>query len=135
MELSKADKKAAREIIEKGLQQEFANGLDRSYQILADWKAGNKGTRDTYHALYGHIRDYDKHIARRYDNMSGSKYLFIIAGQIIDEAALSLIALNARGSFRDAESLLDQCLSFSGKTSLNRSGIIFSAKNKITGNN
>ncbi|MDP3882638.1 MAG: DNA polymerase III subunit gamma/tau [Candidatus Staskawiczbacteria bacterium] len=28
--------------------------------------------------------------------------------------ALSLIALNARGSFRDAESLLDQCMSFSG---------------------
>lgn len=35
-----------------------------------------------------------------------------------DKSALSLIALNARGSFRDAESLLDQCLSFSGKTSL-----------------
>ena len=86
MELSKADKKTAREIIEKGLQQEFANGLDRSYQILADWKAGNKNNRDAYHELYGHIRDYDKHIARRYDNMSGSKYLFIIAGQIIDEA-------------------------------------------------
>jgi len=29
-----------------------------------------------------------------------------------DESALSLIALNARGSFRDAESLLDECLSF-----------------------
>jgi DNA polymerase-3 subunit gamma/tau len=32
----------------------------------------------------------------------------------LDEAALSLIALNSRGSFRDAESLLDECLSFSG---------------------
>jgi DNA polymerase-3 subunit gamma/tau len=31
-----------------------------------------------------------------------------------DESALSLIALNSRGSFRDAESLLDQCMSFSG---------------------
>jgi DNA polymerase-3 subunit gamma/tau len=30
-----------------------------------------------------------------------------------DESALSLIALNSRGSFRDAESLLDQCISFS----------------------
>ncbi len=33
-----------------------------------------------------------------------------------DKSALSLIALNARGSFRDAESLMDECLSFSGKT-------------------
>jgi len=29
-----------------------------------------------------------------------------------DDSALSLIALNSRGSFRDAESLLDECLSF-----------------------
>ena len=35
-----------------------------------------------------------------------------------DKSALSLIALNAHGSFRDAESLLDECLSFSGKTAL-----------------
>jgi len=31
-----------------------------------------------------------------------------------DKSALSLIALNARGSFRDAESLLDKCFSFTG---------------------
>jgi len=31
-----------------------------------------------------------------------------------DDSALSLIALNSRGSFRDAESLLDECISFSG---------------------
>lgn len=30
-----------------------------------------------------------------------------------DKSALSLIALNSRGSFRDAESILDQCISFS----------------------
>ena len=29
-----------------------------------------------------------------------------------DDSALSLIALNSRGSFRDAESLLDECISF-----------------------
>jgi DNA polymerase-3 subunit gamma/tau len=39
-----------------------------------------------------------------------------------DSSALSLIALNARGSFRDAESLLDQCMSFAG------SGEIIKAK-------
>ncbi len=31
-----------------------------------------------------------------------------------DQSALSLIAINSRGSFRDAESLLDECISFSG---------------------
>lgn len=35
-----------------------------------------------------------------------------------EDGALPLIALNARGSFRDAESLLDKCISFSGKDNL-----------------
>ena len=35
-----------------------------------------------------------------------------------DDSALSLIALNSRGSFRDAESLLDECMSFSSGKSL-----------------
>jgi len=32
-----------------------------------------------------------------------------------EKSALTLIALNSRGSFRDAESLMDKCISFSGK--------------------
>ncbi|MDO8260337.1 MAG: DNA polymerase III subunit gamma/tau, partial [Candidatus Magasanikbacteria bacterium] len=36
----------------------------------------------------------------------------------LEDSALSLIALNSRGSFRDAESLLDECFSFSGNTGL-----------------
>jgi len=35
-----------------------------------------------------------------------------------DDSALSLIALNSRGSFRDAESLLDECMSFAGEKGL-----------------
>jgi len=35
-----------------------------------------------------------------------------------EDSALSLIALNSRGSFRDAESLLDQCISFTGENSV-----------------
>ncbi len=45
------------------------------------------------------------------------EYITQKEGIKFDKSALSLIALNARGSFRDAESLLDECLNFSGKTS------------------
>ena len=41
-----------------------------------------------------------------------------------DDSALSLIALNSRGSFRDAESLLDQCMSFSGRPASGYPGLI-----------
>jgi hypothetical protein len=85
MELSKSDKKAAREIIEKGLQQEFAKGLFDADTILDGWKNKRTNNQDTYYKLYKQIIDFDKHIARRYDRMSGSTYLFIIAGQLADE--------------------------------------------------
>ena len=39
MELSKKDKKIAREIIEKGLQKEFAKGLYKFDTILNEWKS------------------------------------------------------------------------------------------------
>lgn len=35
-----------------------------------------------------------------------------------EDSALSLIAINSRGSFRDAESLLDQCMSFAGEAGI-----------------
>jgi hypothetical protein len=84
MDLSKRDKKIARQIIEKGLQKEFADGLNSFDSILIDWKEQKKDNRDSYHLLYKTVRDFDKQIARRYDDMTGSRYLLIIAGQLYD---------------------------------------------------
>jgi hypothetical protein len=84
MELSKKDKRVAREIIEAGLQKEFAKGLFDADTILTEWKNKATGNREAYHSLYQQITGFDKHIARRYDNMKGSTYLFIIAAQLID---------------------------------------------------
>ena len=84
MELSKADKKTAREIIEKGLQQEFAKCLFDADTILDDWKNQVSVNRDAYHKLYKQIVNFDKHLAQRYDRITGTNYLFIIAGQLND---------------------------------------------------
>jgi hypothetical protein len=84
MELSKRDKKEIRKIIESGLQREFTNGLTEADNILTAWKVNSKSNRDVYHQLYNHIVDFDNHISSRYDKISGSNYLFIIAGQLLD---------------------------------------------------
>jgi|SRR5581483_4712895 len=44
------------------------------------------------------------------------EYILKKEGVKYESSALSLIALNARGSFRDAESLLDKCINFSQGT-------------------
>lgn len=84
MELSKKDKKTAREIIEAGLQKEFAKGLFDADTILTEWKNKAIDNREAYYSLYKQITGFDKHIARRNDDMKGSTYLFIIAAQLSD---------------------------------------------------
>ena len=84
MELSKKDKKTAREIIEAGLQKEFAKGLFEADTILTEWKNKAIDNREAYFSLYKQIIGFDKHIARRYDDIKGSTYLFVIAAQLYD---------------------------------------------------
>ena len=85
MELSKKEKKIAREVIEKGLQVEFVEALHAADSVLKEWKNQTMDSRTAYHALYKSMVTFDKHIAGRYDNMTGSKYVFIIAAQLADE--------------------------------------------------
>ena len=84
MELSKRNKKVAREVIEKGLQIEFSNGLNKAAEIIENWKKNNQSNREAYHALYAAIYDFDKHIERRYDRMTGSRYFPIVLEQLSD---------------------------------------------------
>ncbi len=90
MELSKANKKVAREVIEKGSQIEFANGLKKADDALQKWKYHDLGNKEAYYLLFNTITDFDEHIATRYDAMTGSKYFTIVADlfteRIITEA-------------------------------------------------
>ncbi len=82
--LSKREKKIAREIIEKGLQVEFAKALYDADTVLQNWKSKETDNRTAYHKLYKTVKDNDKHIARRYDGMTGSRYIDTIAAQLAD---------------------------------------------------
>ena len=84
IKLSKHDKKVARTIIEKGLQIEFAKGLFFADSVLDEWKNNVRNNRESYHLLFKAAKEFDKHIAKRYDGMTGSKYIFVIAAQLID---------------------------------------------------
>ena len=84
MELSKADKKVAREVIDKGLQNEFRNNLFKFSRVLNEWEANQVDNRETYQKLYKKVMKFDKHLAQRYDGMTGSKYIYIVAAQLVD---------------------------------------------------
>lgn len=96
-DLSKKEKKIAREIIEKGLQSEFKTGINQLKEIIDKWNPNLPDHRETYHKLYKTLTDFDKHIAFRYDRISGSNYLAIIAAQLTDK----VISINDLNEFSD----------------------------------
>lgn len=86
LDLSKAQKKIARQVIEIGLIREFESGIGNIDKVIRQWKDGKAETKETYYQMYKKLKEFDKHIARRYDGMTGSKYLYILAGQLADGA-------------------------------------------------
>jgi|SRR3989337_2046861 len=84
LELSKKDKKAARQIIEIGLLREFEQGIQKIEEIIAQWQTDKTDSRKTYLKLFETLTNHDKHISRRYDGMTGSKYVWIVAAQLAD---------------------------------------------------
>ena len=84
MELSKKEKKIARDLISKGQQEDLKRGLLEFDAILQKWKdeAGHNG--DCFYTLYESIRDYRKWIALRYDRVSGSHYVDTLIYQLFN---------------------------------------------------
>lgn len=85
IQLSKTQKKIARSIIEKGLQREYVTGIERLEKIINKWRRNREDDRETWFELYNEVTSHDKNIARRYDAISGSKYLLVIMNQLINE--------------------------------------------------
>ena len=84
-ELPKKDKKIARQLMDKGLLIEFEQGLNRFAAILDEWKATGGDVKETYYKIFSAVKDFDKHIARRYDGIGGSRYLQTVIYQLVDD--------------------------------------------------
>jgi hypothetical protein len=85
IELSKREKKIARELIEKGLREEFRRGMLSFDAILQQWKTEGGDIKENYYKIFSAVKDFDKQIAWRYDGMRGSDYDLVIVGQLMDE--------------------------------------------------
>jgi len=99
-QLSKTDKKIVRALLDKGQAAEFKWGMEKFDSVLQAWRNEGDNHQDNYYKIFNAVRDFDKQIARRYDGMSGSKFLLVLAGQVydklIDEAELESLSDNVR---------------------------------------
>ncbi|GHU98757.1 hypothetical protein FACS1894159_01730 [Bacteroidia bacterium] len=78
IELSKSQKKIARELIQLGLQHECKSFTDTIAEFVnsSEWETGDP--HELYLKLYKKVTSFDKQIARRYDALSGSHYFITI---------------------------------------------------------
>ena len=84
-QLTKGEKKLAREIIEKGVQSEFKATLEAAKKVVEEWGSGKIDNRDGYHKLYKTVIEQNKLIAKRYDGVRGSDYLMTVAVILFDK--------------------------------------------------
>lgn len=79
-ELSKREKKIARACIDKGLEAEFREGLEKFETIIQDWREGKFAAhKEAYYALFKAVYKKDKAVAKRYDHLTGSRWLLTVA--------------------------------------------------------
>jgi hypothetical protein len=99
-QLSKTDKKIVRALLDKGKAAEFKWGMQSFDTVLQAWRNEADNHQDNYYKIFNAVRDFDKQIARRYDGMTGSKFLLVLAGQVydkfIDEAELEPLSPEVR---------------------------------------
>jgi len=81
-ELSKPQKKIARTLIDSGLMKEYHNGIMMIDEIIREWKNNKLNNREAYLKIYKKLDRFDDHISNRYNNLSSSKYMFILAHQL-----------------------------------------------------
>lgn len=86
MDFSKADNKVARKLFEVALQRELRKEMNEFSTILNNWKAQqSEDNRDDYYKIFTAVKDFDKHIARRYDGLKNSWFFDTIIAMLLDK--------------------------------------------------
>lgn len=76
--LTKPQKKVCRELIEMALQRECQQFVDSLPKAIAKAETEDKSAHETYLEIYKKVMNFDKKIARTYDNVTGAKYFMTV---------------------------------------------------------
>ena len=69
-------------IMDKGLENEYQEGLKFAATILDTWREGEISTKDAYMKLIQGLEKTDRQISDIHDGKGGSRYVEIMAGQL-----------------------------------------------------
>lgn len=81
-ELTKSEKRVSRELIQRGLERECARFIEEIRKLANE---AREDVHAQYIDIYRKSKNFDQHVARRYDHMTGSKYLHCVASLVSDK--------------------------------------------------
>jgi hypothetical protein len=82
-ELSKPQKKIARKVMDKGLDNHYIKALLDVKSIIAEWEKGSfDSTRDAYMKLFTTVDNNNNNISLIYDNKGGSRWVEVMGRQL-----------------------------------------------------
>ncbi|MBP6979064.1 MAG: hypothetical protein PHD61_12640 [Bacteroidales bacterium] len=84
MDLSKAQKKKVRELIDIALYRDYTDGIIRVKKLVNNFEEGTSDPREFYFKLYENVKTKDKQIALRYNGLTGSRYLSTLISLLQD---------------------------------------------------
>ena len=84
-ELPKSQKKIARELINTGLKRECKKFMEGIQKFLQKSDIDLENSHGLYLNIYKKVDKFDNHIARRYNDMTGSKYFDTVLGLYFDK--------------------------------------------------
>ncbi|WP_293313702.1 hypothetical protein [Pedobacter sp. UBA5917] len=91
MSFSNEDNKVARKLFEVALQRELKKEMQLFSEILDQWKAQKpEDNRDDYYRIYTAVKDFDKHISRRYDGLKNSWFFDTVIAMLMDKTITTL---------------------------------------------
>lgn len=83
-ELTKPQKKIARRVMDKGIENHYKRGLTSAEEIIQKWRKDKLSITDAYMQLYKSVQRIDKHIGKVYNDKGGSRWVEIMAIQLSD---------------------------------------------------
>ncbi len=83
-ELTKKEKKRAREIFSISIEKESEAALKNLEIIIAKWKNNTSTSREIFHETHTYLDNFLKHLQFRYDDLRPSSYLLSLGGVLKD---------------------------------------------------
>ena len=87
-ELTKKEKKRAKEIFSISIEKEFETALQNSEVIMAKWKNNTATSREIFYETRTYLNNFLKHQERRYDDLRSHDYLITLS-EILKEGYIT----------------------------------------------